>query len=276
MARPITDWRNPANYPKAGARLSLNRWAWEFLRRNTGYQAAWENYRDTVAAILADNEGDESRIEDDPRFGHYEPERLDGEDEAAWRARVKRGRWTPIDSWIAREWGLKSSPPLPDPFASHDPFFISFSGSARVIMPAHWDTAGISVLQPESVFLIDFRKPIDGQIDALRRYAAGHQKFLIKEGVIEAPETKNERPEWPLYLRLLDAELDGVANINEIAPVLYKGQHETRDSDPDSLRRRIEKNQARARDLRDGGYLLIAATAPKLRNNSRVKKGSVT
>lgn len=129
-------------------------------------------------------------------------------------------------------------------------------------MPAHWDTTGISVLQPEAVFLIDFRKSIDGQIDALRRYAVGHQKFLRKNGVVEAPETKNKRPEWPLYLRLLDAELDGVASINEIAQVLYKGQHATRDSDPDSLRRRIQENQARARNLRDGGYLLIAAKAP--------------
>lgn len=103
MARPIANWRNRANYPKAGARLSLNRWAWEFLRRNPNYQAAWGNFREIVAAILADNEGDESRIEDDPRFWHYEPERLDGEDDVAWGARVKRGRCTPIDSWIARE-----------------------------------------------------------------------------------------------------------------------------------------------------------------------------
>lgn len=267
MARPITDWRKPANYPKAGARLSLNRWAWEFLRRNTGYQAAWESYRDTVAAILADNEGDESRIEDDPRFGHYEPERLDGEDEAEWGARVKRGTRTPIDGWIAREWGLKFSPPLPNPFDPADPFFISFSTSPGVRMPAHWDTAGISVLQPESVFLIDFRKPIDGQIDALRHYAIGHQKFLSDLGIIEAPEKINERRnDWPVYLRLLDAELAGVTERADLAAAIYPNDLNEYPDFPVS--HRINKAQGRARQLRDGGYLWIAAIRPKRRKNS--------
>lgn len=267
MARPITDWRNPANYPKAGARLSLNRWAWEFLRRNPSYQAAWESYRDTVAAILADNEGDESKIEDDPRFGHYEPERLDGEGHSAWIARVKHGRLTPIDSWIAREYGLKSSPPLPNPFDSAGPFFTCFSTSAGVTMPAHWDTAGISVLQPESVFLIDFRKPIDGQIDALRRYAAGHQKFLIDRGIIEAPEKINERRnDWPAYLRLLDAELEGVTEPADLAAAIYPD--DSNDYPDFPVSHRINKAQGRARQLRDGGYLWIAAIRPKRRKNS--------
>lgn len=266
-ARPIAGWRNPANYPKAGARLSLNRWAWEFLRRNPGYQAAWESYRAIVAAILADNEGDESKIEDDPRFGHYEPERLDGEDEAAWRARVKRGRRTPIDSWIAREWGMKFSPPLPNPFDFAGPFFISFSTSAGVTSPSHWDTAGISVLQPESVFLIDFRKPIDGQIDALRRYAIGHQKFLIDQGIIEAPEKINERrKDWPAYLRLLDAELEGVTEPADLAAAIYPDDANEYPDFPVS--HRINKAQSRARQLRDGGYLWIAAIRPKRRKNS--------
>lgn len=77
MPCPVANWRDCTKYPKPGARLSLNRWAWEFLRRNAGYQIAWEGYRETVAAIMADNGGDESLIEDDPRFRHYEPERLD-------------------------------------------------------------------------------------------------------------------------------------------------------------------------------------------------------
>lgn len=273
IPRPVANWRDARKYPK---RLSQRRWAWEFLRRNPAYQVAWHAYRDTVAAILSDNGGDESAIEDDPRFRRSDPERLPGEDDAAWVARVGRGTTIPIDTWGAREWGLEGCQPIfPDPFSK--PFGVGFSGSPRVCMAAEWKSPTPTLLQPETAFVIDFRKPIDGQIEALRRYAENHQKWLAEKGIVRPPDTRNTRPEWPLYLRLLDAELSGVTDINEIAAVLYKGQHTgAKVTDHDSLRRRINKNQAEARALRDQGYLWIAASTPKRKNNKGGKNGSVS
>ena len=267
MPRPIADWRNldAAEYPKRAARVSSNRWAWEFLRRHPGYQDAWQSFQETVAAILADNGGDESLIEDDPRFMHYEPERMIGEDDAAWLARVKRGTRTPLDNWIAKEWGLEGCHPiLPDPFAV--PGFVRFSSGKRWYATARWQAVMPMSMQPEMAFIIDFRKPIDGQIEALRRYAEGHQKWLIGQGVIEAPITINERPEWPIYLRLLDAELDGATDPGELAKVLFPGES---NEYPDyRVSHKIAKAQGRARQLRDIGYFWIAAIKPKGRKNS--------
>jgi hypothetical protein len=276
MPQPIADWRNLAEYPQRGARLSSNRWAWEFLRRNPGYQDAWQSIQEIVAAILADNGGDESLIEDDPRFLRCEPDKLQGEDDAAWVARVGRGTQTTIDTWCARHWGLERCQPIfPDPFS--EPLFVSFSGCPLVRSPAVWKSAAPAVLQPEMAFVIDFRKPVDGQIEALRRYAENHQKWLADRGIVWTPDTRNTRPEWSLYLRLLDAELAGVTDIDEIAAVLYKNQHTGANvTDHDSLRRRINKNQAEARALRDQGYLWIAASTPKRKNNKGSKNGSVS
>lgn len=267
MPRPIADWRNPdaPEYPKRGARLSPGRWAWEFLRRHPGYQDAWQSFQGVVAAILAENGGDESMIEDDPRFWHHEPGRMAGEDDAAWLARVKRGTRTAIDNWIAKEWGLVGCIPiLPDPFAA--PAFVGFSSGARVTAPGRWQAAMPSVMQPEMAFVIDFRKPIDGQIEVLRRYAESHQKWLIEHGVIETPATINERPEWPIYLRLLDAELDSATDPGELAKVLFPCES---NEYPDyRVSHKIAKAQDRARQLRDIGYLWIAAIKPKGRKNS--------
>jgi hypothetical protein len=132
-------------------------------------------------------------------------------------------------------------------------------------------------MQPEMAFVIDFRKPIDGQIEALRHYAEGHQQWLIGQGVIRKPETRNVRQnEWLIYLRLLDAELDSVTDWRKLAAAIpeYKGQHAGPNNDSDSLRRRINDNQSEARLLRDGGYLWIAAITTKRRSNSRSKNGS--
>lgn len=274
LPRAVADWRDESRYPKRGAHLSPRRWAWEFLRRNPNYQAEWQTYCDTVASILADNGGDESAIEDDPRFLRSDPERLPGEDDAAWVARVGRGTQTPIDTWCAREWGLEGCQPIfPDPFS--EPLLVSFSSSQRVRMTAEWKSPTPTALQPEMAFVIDFRKPIDGQIEALRRYAENHQKWLAEKGVVRTPDARNTRPEWPLYLRLLDAELAGITDPDKIAPVLYKGQHARRDDDHESLRRKINGNQQEARKLRDGGYLWVAAISPKRRKNSSSKNGSV-
>lgn len=275
IPRPVADWRDERQYPKREARLSPRDWAWEFLRRNPGYQCAWQAYRDIVASILADNGGDESAIDDDPRFMCSDPERLPGEDDAGWVARVGRGTLTPIDTCGAGKWGLEGCQPIfPDPFSK--PSWVGFSGGARVCMLAEWKSAAPLVLQPEAAFVIDFRKPIDGQMEALRRYAENHQKWLAGKGIVLAPDSGNMRKEWLLYLRLLDAELSGITDPVKIAPVLYKGQYARRDDDNESLRRKINDNQQEARKLRDDGYLWIAAISPKRRKNSSSKNASVS
>jgi len=38
----LPDWRQPQNYSYTES-LSVEQWAWEFLRRNRGYQQDWQS-----------------------------------------------------------------------------------------------------------------------------------------------------------------------------------------------------------------------------------------
>lgn len=281
MARAVASWGDPSKYPKRDACFLPNRWAWEFLRRNPGYQDDWQMFQSLKEAILAGNGGGESLIEDQ-RYWYYEPERMAGEDDAAWRLRARGmgGKRTPIINRLADKWKL-AMPHLPNPFMPSDSPEINrigFITGVRVSDTAHWieDELPEHIRKTQIAFVIDLTRPIENQVDALRRVAVSRQNRRIAEGTIEAIPKINQRPEWPLYLRLLDAELDGVSKPDEIAAKLYGGQHGGKDNDPDSLRRRIEKNMTHARSLRDSGYLWIAATAQTRRNNFRTRNGSMT
>lgn len=44
-------WEIEANYPDPRKQSDLSVWAWEFLRRNKSYQAAWKEYVDRLYKI---------------------------------------------------------------------------------------------------------------------------------------------------------------------------------------------------------------------------------
>lgn len=273
MPRPVANWREPGEYPERGAPLSFNRWAWEFLRRNPKYQDDWLAFNALRTAILADNGGDESQVEDDPRYWHHEPEREGSEDDAAWyaRARAKGGKRTPVINRLAEKWKL-SLVHLPNPFMSPaSPAInrIGFVTGVNVTDVWHWDADKLSEFDRKTkiAFVIDLDRPLDGQIEALRRVTESRQQRLAKNGDIELPPTINERPEWSLYLRLLDADL-AEATEDEVSRDIYLNCN----TNAEALRKKIPKNRNRARELRDGGYLWIAAITPKRRNNSRTEK----
>jgi hypothetical protein len=48
----VPDWQNSSQYPRATKNVPMERWAWEFLRRNPDYQADYER----LAVITGDGE----------------------------------------------------------------------------------------------------------------------------------------------------------------------------------------------------------------------------
>lgn len=235
MARPVADWKKAGEYPEIGARLSPKRWAWEFLRRNPAYQ---------------------------------------DEREALFQHRRQHREQTQLDLQFARRWHLAETSPYlaPDPFA--DPAkvlrFVRFEKTPEAFSPPIWHPVTPDINAPERVFLVDVRLPIDGQIEAIKRAALHYQNQLVEKGVIDAPQEINVRAnEWPIYLRLLDAELAGVTDTKKIAAVIYPGQHTGKDADIESLYRLVRKNRKLARKFRDPDYRWIAAINPKRNNSAR-------
>jgi len=42
---PIKNWLNNHEYPSSGDELTMDEWAWEFIRRNAGYQKHWDIFK---------------------------------------------------------------------------------------------------------------------------------------------------------------------------------------------------------------------------------------
>jgi hypothetical protein len=105
--KPILNWLNADEY-KFGNKIQLNRWAWEFLRRNPDYQADF---------VILRSKFDEARASgvDVGTLVIYEPSRLENETEQAWLARCGCCKCVLLGLWSARKWKLNSHF-LPDPF----------------------------------------------------------------------------------------------------------------------------------------------------------------
>lgn len=259
MAKPIENWLDKSKYPNKASQLSATRWAWEFLRRNPKYQAQWEMVAHIRAEIIGDATGNAAASLpcDDMRFLHFDPPINPGETEAEWRTRVKKGTIAPLDHWIADEWGLHGcTPVLPNPFYSGpNTQLISFDLSSRIYIagPA-WDgleAQFLTALPEQEAIVFDYRKPLKPQLDAVMEHAEHRQKKLIEQSVITVPSSKNVSSKWPIYLRLLDAELAG-ANEQEMGKEIYKGQDNSYPSR--AVSSKISSNLEVAQSLRDHGY----------------------
>ncbi len=270
MVRPIADWKDPKAYP-SGGRVSLRRWAWEFLRRNSEYQADWLAYAETCREILPDWKPDKA-FSDDPaeaarlhgllhdndRFKVYEPARLPGENEAAWLERVGRGRIVPLDSWHGEKYGLRN---FPSPFS--DSFLIGagpdFKAAPRtVFVTQHWDGFTNPATISDNRFRaigIDLSLPIEPQLRDAQEALERARARLVESGAIEQwQERRNRNREWPDLLKILDAKAAG-AKPAEMAAVFFP--YGDNDYPSYTGQKAAEKRLRAAQALADGGYRYI-------------------
>jgi hypothetical protein len=264
MPKQINDWKVNTCYPKAGS-LSGNDWAWEFLRRNADYQEDWLRYGALVSehVPLGATDTEISNILDADPFLIYEPPKLDGEDDAAWLRREGGGEIRHLDSVIAEKWGLCNCiPSLPNPFleqSQQDIVLIVFDTSPRAVRLGPGGI-GFSRDYPADAFVIDYRFPLDPQLKAIRAEAERSQLRHVDNGIIpQPPRKKNVRPEWPMYLRMLDAELSGAtdAGIQEY----FYGKDTDIEGHPN--KNKTVNNLQTARAIRDGGYRWLASLPRK-------------
>lgn len=190
----MPDWRKPEDYVFTKT-LEPYRWAWEFLRRNPEYRKDWS----AALARFNSKTGEFEEISDIRAFVEsggsvvFAGERSSEDpthpdfallvDEAdAWR--LKGGLFNPATdepTWLGfnHEWGVVSHLRSGSPFKARGPAY--------------------------PIIEINLHLPLRPQLDAVVKPLERTRKHLK----IKPRLPKHHRKLWPLYLRLLDAELDG-------------------------------------------------------------------
>ncbi len=230
----IRDWKDPRGYaftePLDGAR-----WAWEFLRRNPGYQAEWRAFIDVWQALEA-------------RYGRP-PHR----DFCAWRLDPRA--WVPaadcaagdcridhdkvlIECALGARWGFYKFPPDP---ADDDPVggdrLVWRELEQRILVLGSGDTDWLGN-DPALIALgFDLSLPLRDQLERAKCRLQMLQRERQRSGEVRPVSVRAQGTDLGIMLRLLDAEAaradePGYAAIAVDWPARLQ----------------------RARALRDGGY----------------------
>lgn len=237
MIRPISDWKVENNYiyPKD---TSMDRWAFEFLRRNHNYQKDVQDYLAVCNSIIDGFNPFLRPAVDSKQIGnyydqldemarHYEPPLKEGETESQWLTRLASeglsGKSTPLDVWLAEKWGLNN---LFNPYSEFNYLHLTFINTASKVTIAErgwFDRQGIKLVSTadKQAFVINYNLPILQQLAAIKRYASSHKKWLMKKhDLIPLPSKRNRSNLFSIYLRCLDAADAGISE-SHMAKIFY-------------------------------------------------------
>ena len=262
-------------------KTSMNRWAWEFLRRNPEYRKDVADYLAVCDSIIPrfnplhpyphavsveDHNRLYSTLNSDERHSVYEPPREPVETEDEWVRRVGKGTITPLIVWYAAKWNLSSS--LFDPDAEYNSFHVNFKATAMSVSKAAKGWGGFDDRSKEAL-IINYNLPLAPQLAVIKTYTEQHRDYLLKL----KPRPKEFLP-WPEkreqdYLRLLRV-LDALQNISDlkfdeqkkkIGDAFYL---DTDDSKPSYKRRKAGGEAIKAAlKLRDRDYIYLPMMTKK-------------
>ena len=115
----ILNWKDENDYDYVD-QLSTTALAFEFLRRNSGYQDDYQEYTAKIEQLIKKLglvESTVNQIRSDPAFWILNPEIREGESLDDWNRRVIHEHSppsrTPLDYWYGEQWGLVRA--FPDP-----------------------------------------------------------------------------------------------------------------------------------------------------------------
>ncbi|HVF59552.1 MAG TPA: DUF6499 domain-containing protein [Thermoanaerobaculia bacterium] len=187
----MPDWRNAAAY-EFRFKIPNLQWAWEFLRRNPDYRDDWAR----ALARLGDAADMSKRLfwsgEEDPVDASF---CIPSEEQARWH--LEHGLLNPATD-------------LP-----HKLGFVIGWGKLETRGPDESRPPGPGGDRyPWMVF--DAHLPLKPQALAVLGALRWHQEFVVR---YRPPRIKHHRKLWPLYLRLLDAESEGLG-AKDVAEVL--------------------------------------------------------
>jgi transcriptional regulator/type VI secretion system activator RovC-like protein len=223
----LLQWDRDADYAYLDKGIRLHDWAWEFLRRNPAYQAAYQRYvqagfhsEDTAAAWEAVRTPWGLTFPVDPERPYFDADAL-------WEEQVG-----PV---------LRSN--LIDRIASTAPHNVP-------VFYVHGDPdASLWSGFPErATFSFDLQLPIEPQIKEVRERLLECQAECLRLGKIKVkklPSGRGRANHYRRYVRLLDGHAAGVGT-RTMAPVLFALMQDPRDSARAALEAALK--------LTNGGY----------------------
>jgi hypothetical protein len=269
------DWQSGEDY-EFTTKLSHKGWAWEFLRRSSDYRSAYESFSLEAAAKEVEYGPD---WQTNPDARDYVPPILEGESPSRWMMRCE----LTLDQRARREWLhiLRGEPfgliGMFDPistsaetvnFANPRSFPLivrrpeeldQYTEEKDVHDPVSGEPTGASVIAyvpSVCVVAIDLTQSIATQIDEMERGVS----LVRKRRQMKKPHLPALQQEWPRYLRVLDADLDGATD-EKIAGVLWPVYGP--DEDPVGRVRETRKQAKRWTRYSDYSRLLLAESTPK-------------
>ena len=227
----MPDWRIKEEYNFTNE-LTLEGWAWEFLRRNPLYRHTYEGLQNDIKS-LENIHGDFSALSQNELYeikGAYifTPARKKGESIGAWNRRCLELGEMPeklsLSVWKAKEWGIKG--PMVDPFDddAKPPRFISTPNYPKIVNREecldYFSGEGYEQNPPYVLVGFNLRYSFNDQINILKQTLSEMKDNLRSEGTIHTQENMGHKQLWVDHLRLLDGLNDG-ASITEIGRVLF-------------------------------------------------------
>lgn len=267
----VPNWKDATAYEFLKAKNPPWPWlAFEFLRRNPEYQAAYAAWRKTSEELKKRPSPWQLKL-NEPMGWFFDPPLNEGESVSDWERRVAAEGGFPKQehylTYLRDRFGISPSPmdpsepaPLPPRFTpvADPPFFPDldevgeFYGSSddEAHYPSHLPK------KPLVTVTFDVSRPLDPQLRAAKEYLKTAKADAAEEG--NYPPTYNEKrkeyrvPDLILLLRVLDGEAQG-ASPGEMASALLPDR-------PNSVGHGYQATKTvydllkRAKRLRDRGY----------------------
>lgn len=275
------DWKDATQYPAAG-KGSFSFWAWQFLRRNTRYQAAWRDYRNRMRTMLLrlpevepylawllDARWSAALADRDEycRLGNLVSDQvesvvIDGLDELPsgmtlreyYKSTRARGGWSLASIELAKPFGLEQ---LVTPCVEWRSTCVRFSTSGAMLKYVgprnpYWDPATGGDPNYECP-IFDLRLPVR-VLKAQFAQVLDRRKSDIDAGMVQAYDLRpgRQRSNFPVYLRTLDA-MHALGRDEAIPEIASHMLAHLRGDQTKTVRNWVR----RAESLRDGGYQLL-------------------
>lgn len=208
----MKDWKQAGEYAFT-MNLTREQWAWEFLRRNPGYQEDYQWFITTWQALEQaygkPPHRDFGRWKNDPRASRSTSEIVPRD---PGHVCASDGEDALIECWMGQKWGFYKFPI--DPKNDHP-----VPGEEllwRVPEPDYHvlDESEIAACldNDEKVAMgFDLTLPLGEQVDHARRLLAILQRQLRKSRPEKMKNVTNLTKQWRIYLRILDALSQGIS-----------------------------------------------------------------
>ncbi|RMG33076.1 MAG: hypothetical protein D6720_12140 [Gammaproteobacteria bacterium] len=197
----IADWQDEGHYGQMEA-LDGSAWAWEFLRRNPGYQREWQAFMETWHALEADYgrppHRDFCAWKNDPRAW------VRAEDAAAGDCRVDEDKVL-IECAFGARWGFHKFPPDPADGEAAQEGRISWrrreAPSRRIPVEEAADTDPLR----QALLRFDLDLPLREQFEQAKRELQVLQRRRQREDGLAMRSIRNLAPRLVREVRMLDA-----------------------------------------------------------------------